>query len=181
MNVRTLCLAILNMHSATGYEIKKLCIDGSFQHFVEVSFGSIYPALAKLETDGLVSCHTEAQDGKPDRKIYTISDRGRSQFVKLINVLPNPDKFKSEFLLLSLNADLASRELLEQAISAKISQCEAELEMMNEVLDGCDHLAKVWTANYGRATLEAKMEYLKKNRGQLLDLACDSATSQAAE
>ena len=157
MSVRTLCLAILNIQDATGYEIKKHCIDGRFQHFVETSFGSIYPALAKLENEGLVTCHTQAQDGKPDRKIYSITDEGRIEFIKAINVMPQPDKFKSEFLLLSINAEIASRELLETAIDAQFFQYQGELEMIESVLEEVDQPALLWTANYGKATLEAKI------------------------
>ncbi len=181
MNVRTLCLAILNIQDATGYEIKKLSIEGAFQHFVEVSFGSIYPALSKLEQEGLVSCQTEEQDGKPDRKIYSITPEGKSEFVKLINVLPKADKFKSEFLLLSINADIASRSLLETAINAQLSQHEGEMEMMMNLLEECDQPALVWTANYGRAVVEAKIKYLKANKDQLLILAHNTQAAQAAE
>jgi len=181
MNVRTLCLAILNLQDATGYEIKKLCIEGRFQHFVETSFGSIYPALSKLEKDGSVTCQTQAQDGKPDRKIYSITDAGRIEFIKLINVMPKPDNFKSEFLLLSINAEIASRELLEAAIDAQFFQYQGELEMIESVLEECDQPALLWTAKYGKATLEAKINYLKNNKDQLLAMAGVSLTAQAAE
>lgn len=181
MNVRTLCLAILNIQDATGYEIKKLTTDGTFQHFVEVSFGSIYPALSKLELEGLVSCKTETQDGKPDRKVYSITNAGKSEFVKLINVLPKSDKFKSEFLLLSINADIAGRELLDEAICAQISRFEDEMEMMTNLLEGCDHPALIWTANYGKTIVSAKLAYLRDNKNQLLKLAQYSNSAQAAE
>ena len=181
MNVKTLCLAILNIQDATGYEIKKLSIEGEFQHFVEVSFGSIYPALSKLEHDVFVSCHIETQDGKPNRKIYSITAEGRAEFVNLINVLPKPDKFKSEFLLLSLNADIASRDLLEKAIDAQLLQYGGEMKMMDDLLADCDQPALTWTANYGRSVIEAKIKYLKENKDQLLELAPDYNVVKAAE
>ena len=56
MDVRTLCLGILSLGDATGYEIKKLVAEGSFSFFSEASYGSIYPALTKLTDEGLVSC-----------------------------------------------------------------------------------------------------------------------------
>ena len=55
MSVRTLCLAILNFGDATGYEIRKLSTEGKFRYFIEASFGSIYPTLARLEAEGLVT------------------------------------------------------------------------------------------------------------------------------
>ncbi|MCP4183271.1 MAG: PadR family transcriptional regulator [Hyphomicrobiales bacterium] len=181
MNVRTLCLAILNIQDATGYEIKKLSTDGEFQHFVEVSYGSIYPALSKLEKDGMVSSHIATQDGKPNRKIYAITPEGRSELVNLINVLPKPDKFKSEFLLLSLNADIANRALLEQAINGQLAQYTKEMEMLDNLLGDCDQPAMVWAANYGRTVIETKIKYLSDNKDQLLELAPKHPTARAAE
>lgn len=181
MNVRTLCLAILNIQDATGYEIKKLSTEGEFQHFVEVSFGSIYPALSKLEQDGMVSSHIATQDGKPNRKIYSITTQGKSEFINLINVLPKPDKFKSEFLLLSLNADIASHALLEQAINCQLVQYANEMGMIDNLLTDCDQPALIWTANYGRAVIETKIKYLTDKKDQLLAIAPKHQIAKAAE
>lgn len=181
MNVRTLCLAILNFRDATGYEIKNLSQEGPFHHFVEISFGSVYPALAKLEKDGLVTCQAEAQDGKPDRKVYSITDIGRAEFVKSINVIPNADKYKSEFLLLAVNADMADRSILDAAIQSQLAQYSVEHEMMVEVLEDCEQPALIWTANFGKAMMEAKIKYLQENKDQLLALAQPIATAHAAE
>jgi len=181
MNVRTLCLAILNIQDATGYEIKKLSAEGEFQHFVEVSYGSIYPALSKLEQDGMVSSHIATQDGKPNRKIYSITPQGRSEFIKLINVLPKPDKYESEFLLLSLNADIASRALLEQAINSQLTQFRKEMEMIDNLLADCDQPTLNWTANYGRVVIESKIKYLMDNKDQLLALTPKHQSASAAE
>ena len=52
MNIRTLCLGILSRGDATGYEIKKMAEEGLFSHFVEASFGSIYPALTRMTDEG---------------------------------------------------------------------------------------------------------------------------------
>ena len=71
MDVRTICLGILTRGDATGYEIKNLFEDDGYQHFVEASFGSIYPALNRLTEEGLVSVRAEAQEKRPDRKVYS--------------------------------------------------------------------------------------------------------------
>src|ERR1043166_3201232 len=78
MDVRTICLGILTRGDATGYEIKKLFEDDDYQHFVEASFGSIYPALSRLTEEGLVSVREEAQEKRPDRKVYSITPAGRA-------------------------------------------------------------------------------------------------------
>ena len=61
MNVRTLCLGILSTEEASGYEIKKDIEEGLFSHFIEASFGSIYPALTQLTAEGLLTVRAEEQ------------------------------------------------------------------------------------------------------------------------
>lgn len=81
MSVRSLCLAILSFGDATGYEIRKESTEGRFSYFDDASFGSIYPALARLEAEGLVTVREEPQAGKPARKVYSITEAGRKVFI----------------------------------------------------------------------------------------------------
>ena len=91
MNVRTICLAILFEGEATGYEIRKLSVEGDFSYFIDASFGSIYPALAKLEAENLVSSHVEQQEGKPSKKIYAITEAGRRALS--LTICPEKDHY----------------------------------------------------------------------------------------
>ena len=68
MNVRTLCLGVLSAGEASGYQIKKEIEEGLFSHFIDASYGSIYPALTQLAGEGLVTVRAEEQSGKPDKK-----------------------------------------------------------------------------------------------------------------
>lgn len=43
MNVCTLCLAILQAGDATGYEIKKLSVEGDYSYFVDTRSRSTIP------------------------------------------------------------------------------------------------------------------------------------------
>ena len=79
MDVKTLCLGLLSINEACGYDLKKE-FGAIFKHFYPAGYGSIYPALADLEKRGLVNCREIPQDGKPDRKIYRITDEGRKYF-----------------------------------------------------------------------------------------------------
>ncbi|NJM31023.1 MAG: PadR family transcriptional regulator [Rhizobiales bacterium] len=105
MNVRTLCLGILSMGEASGYEIKKEIEEGLFSHFIEASFGSIYPALTQLASDGLLTVRAEEQTGKPDKKVYAITENGRQHLIRSLQVTPARDKYKSEFLFEMLFAE----------------------------------------------------------------------------
>ena len=106
MNVRTLCLGILSLQEASGYEIKKDVEDGLFCHFIDASFGSIYPALTQLAGEGFVTVREQEQTGKPDKKVYSITEAGRNALAKAISVVPAKDKYRSEFLFQMLLQDL---------------------------------------------------------------------------
>jgi hypothetical protein len=77
MNVRTLCLGILAQQDASGYEIKKAVEEGLFAHFIDASYGSIYPALTQMLGDGHVSVREDNQPGKPPKKVYSITQTGK--------------------------------------------------------------------------------------------------------
>ena len=183
MNVRTLCLAILNFGDATGYEIKKMSSEGRFSYFVDVSYGSIYPTLAKMEIDGLVTCRFVAQDGKPDRKVYSITARGHRDFAYALAQPPQRDKFKSEFLLMAMCAEISGRENLALAIAARKDDIHAELATIHEALDNCSHPGIHLVARYGKAIKQASLEFLTDNEDELLALAegGQALVKQAAE
>jgi len=170
MNVRSLCLAILNMSDATGYEIRKLSTEAEYSFFVDASFGSIYPALNKLETDKMVTCRLEAQVGKPARKVYSITELGRHEFRDALKISPQKDLFKSEFLLLAMNANFVDRETLQIAIDQRFVFLKEELALITNAGSNCEHDGMRWIARYGRSVHEASLKFLEENQQELLDM-----------
>ncbi|MEM1317188.1 MAG: PadR family transcriptional regulator [Pseudomonadota bacterium] len=171
MNVRTLCLAVLNCGDATGYEIRKLVSEGHFSHFVDASFGSIYPTLKALHEDGLVTQREERQDGKPDRKVYSISDAGRQAFLQNLRQPAQKDIFKSGFLLLAMCAELMDPEDIRTAIDRQIAHIESELTMIDSEVREVDMAGADWVGDYGRICLTAGLQYIRAKRGELEALA----------
>ena len=62
----------------SGYDMRRM-IPESIGHFWSESYGQIYPALKRLAADGLVEKRTEAQVGRPERHVYTLTDAGRER------------------------------------------------------------------------------------------------------
>lgn len=171
MNTQTLILAILNFEDASGYEIKKHSTEGMFSYFVDISYGSIYPTLSRLEADGLVTCRSEAQSGKPDKKVYSITDAGRTSFLETLQVPHQKDKFKSEFLLVAMCAAITPPTVIQQAVDSHIDEVEAIKNHINELKQECDDAASNWIAAYGEHVMNAKLEFLKNNRNGLVEMA----------
>ncbi len=165
MNVRTLCLGILSIEDATGYEIKKMVEDGMFNHFIEASYGSIYPALTKMTEDGLLLCRAESQSGRPDKKVYSITEAGRGELVRAMSVQPRDDKFKSEFLFMMLLSDLLPGNHLKDVYERRLEDVREEYELIRQMASECDDPGTKFVTGYGLAVFEAKIKYLKENMG----------------
>ena len=69
-------LVSLAERPGTGYEIGRQ-FQRSIGYFWSATHQQIYRTLKKLDADGLVTYHDVSQDGRPDKKVYTISEAGR--------------------------------------------------------------------------------------------------------
>lgn len=183
MSVRTLCLAILSFGDATGYEIRKLSTEGRYSYFVDASFGSIYPALARLEADGLVTVREEAQSGKPSRKIYSITEAGRAAFIDALSETPGPDTFRSPFLLVAMCADLVGADTIRAAIEHRLQNLRDELAKLDGIAQECAHEPTNFILDYGRHCIRQDIAFLTENRARIetLDPGSAPALPAAAE
>lgn len=75
-------LGILRDGAQYGYKLKRL-IEGMTGYFGRVSYGSLYPALAKLRKAGYVAATKESGRG-PARIIYDLTPGGRKAFDDLM-------------------------------------------------------------------------------------------------
>ena len=97
MDAKSMLLGFLMRGSMTGYELKKL-FSLSFSFFSGLSYGSIYPALKKMEQEGLITMRLEVQEGAPNRKVYTITDEGKTSFLEALKAPYTHERGKHPFL-----------------------------------------------------------------------------------
>jgi DNA-binding PadR family transcriptional regulator len=76
MSLKYIVLGFLSYGPHTGYDLKKH-IDNSTRFFWHAKLSQIYPTLRELAERGLVEADTVPQEGKPDKKIYSITETGR--------------------------------------------------------------------------------------------------------
>lgn len=163
MDVRTLCLSVLTMGDASGYEIKKR-LEDHFRYFYDASFGSIYPALNRMQKDGFVTCTHEAQNGRPDKKVYRLTPGGRLELMRQLRQAPAEDRLRSEFLVQMMFADLLPVSDVAASVDQRLASCRNDLADL-EKLD-CPDLSpgKRFVIGYGKAILTAAMRYMEENR-----------------
>lgn len=171
MNVSTLCLAVLSTGDAAGYDIRKHVTEGVYSHFLDASFGSIYPALSRMETDQLVTSRTETTAGKPARKVYSITEEGRDAFLEALHRPIRKDVYRSEFLLLAMFAAHLQPAHVRAAIDAQLAFLRSEIETIDETAASIESPAAHWVADCGRVCIQHNIDYIEARRGELEALA----------
>ncbi|BCZ48684.1 PadR family transcriptional regulator [Clostridium gelidum] len=83
--VKAIILYYLSVKATHGYEIQKYIQTTGFEIWAKVKSGSIYYALSKMEKNGEVELVKEEANGSRVRRIYKITDKGRSELEKVIN------------------------------------------------------------------------------------------------
>ena len=171
MDVKTVCLGMLTDGPASGYDLKKQ-FESSFSHFFAAGYGSIYPALSSLAEKGLVSCEEIQQDGKPDRKVYAITDEGNEHLRNALRKTQTCHKVRSEFLATLCFAHLMRPEDVEAVLEHRLADIASFQELFREFENGC---MSEWPAGarfvlgMGKTVANAMETYIKENRHTLTE------------
>lgn len=163
MDIRTLCLGVLTMGDATGYEIKKIFED-RLDLIFHASYGSIYPALNKLTDEELVSCQQLVQEKRPDKKIYSITAKGRYTFLEEIMKKPAADRFRSEYLATIMFSHLLPAGTIAELIDQRIAEKTQKITEMAADCPDAPASAEQFMCGYGRAVYQAEIDYLNEYR-----------------
>lgn len=169
LDVQTLCLGILTQGDHSGYEIKKH-FEEFFAYFYGAGYGSIYPALARLTEAGLVNCREVSQAGKPDKKVYSITDAGQRQFVQTLASAEPNHTVRSEFLVQMCFAHLLPRERLSEILEERTRRFEHMMTLAEcNKGEDCEHdLNTELTVGYARAVIGAAITFLKSEAPKIL-------------
>ena len=93
-------LGFLNYQSMSGYDLTK-AFSSSVQFFLNAQSSQIYLVLDKLEKQDFVTHELVIQTDKPSKKLYSITDAGRTEFIRWLSS-PGESisaEFKSAFLM----------------------------------------------------------------------------------
>ncbi len=89
-------LVSLAEKSASGYDLARR-FDLSIGHFWNASHQQIYKVLARMESDKWVDSNLVQQVGRPDKKLYSITDQGRVELRRWTAEPTPPEALRSEF------------------------------------------------------------------------------------
>ena len=171
-------LGLLTIEPMSGYDLG-LTIRESVGHFWNESYGQIYPNLKKLANDGFVSCKTERQKSKPDRRIYSITNKGRQRLMEWLAVPPQPEIPRNEMLLKLFFGEQVPTQVLIGYVRRMAEDRRALLELLERVereeIDKNRRYpgAPYWrmAAHYGQMEMRAHLRWAKETLAELNKIA----------
>ncbi|WP_138501778.1 PadR family transcriptional regulator [Nostoc sp. PA-18-2419] len=104
-------LAALVDAPCSGYDLAKR-FDGSVGFFWSASHQQIYRELSKLEDQGWVGCETILQAGRPDKKLYRVTDLGEQQLKEWIAQPCQPTPTKDDLLVKIFAGHVATNQTI---------------------------------------------------------------------
>jgi len=172
MDTKTLCLGVLTLGDASGYDVRKQLMD-TFSNFMEVAPSGIYPALRALEVDGHVSFERVVQDDRPNKKIYAITESGRQAFVEGLAASSGRHKVRSEMLALMFFAEHVPTDHLVNVLRERFEQLEAwniaTRDWMGSEAGEAGTAGQKFISRYALAVMKAEIEFLTSELPTLKD------------
>jgi len=144
MSLEFAILGFLNYLPLSGYDLKKR-FDKSIRHFWPADQSQIYQSLARLTERGLVEVEEIAQTGRPNRKVYHITEAGRAALrAWLAGPLPPQETRHAPLIQVFFGAQLADAELLAlfeelaRAARERLAHLEQSRAMVDEYAAALD-------------------------------------------
>ncbi len=169
MSLRYGILGLLSEWDASGYDIKKE-FDDLMSIFWHSHLSQIYPELTKLEKEGLISSQHVAQDGKPDKKIYSITENGRKELLTWLFEGPESPKVKDPFLMQTFFMDNVPIEEVLLKLRLYKKERTQRLDKMKEIIHERLHSIKernimkariIMSSAVLRRGIEQEVQYIK--------------------
>ncbi|MFV8783393.1 PadR family transcriptional regulator [Microbulbifer sp. SA54] len=98
MSLRFAVLTLLDIEPGSGYDLKRR-FTRSVTHFWSASHQQMYRELHRLHEEGLLDCIEQAQAGRPDKKVYSLTDAGRRALKGWAEQPAAPQKIRDPLLL----------------------------------------------------------------------------------
>ena len=134
-------LGLLIDRSMSGYDLKTF-FNNSINFFWSAKLSQIYRELGKLEEQGYITHKIEKQEGRPDKKVYSITEEGKIAFTQWLKEFPkeiSPGS-RNEFLVrIFFSSKLPDEELIFQ-LKRYIKDKEEELKIYKTIEEQLDKI-----------------------------------------
>lgn len=139
-----LVLGVVRMHGrAHGYQVRRELLSWSADTWANVRQGSIYNALRRLATDGLLAAdETEPGEAGPERTVYRLTPDGQTELDTMLRrTLLEPDSGIALSATIPLFPFLRRGELIELLRHRRVAR-NANLRTTDHLTDSNDTMGK---------------------------------------
>ncbi len=164
MSLKHALLGLLTYQPMTGYELKQF-FDSTVKHFWNAELSQIYPTLKALEEQQFVDKEIAVQENRPNRKIYRITEEGRSEFQRWAREPTPASDLRDAFMIkVFFGTELSAEDMLvllrRQMEEHQKALAYDETVMRERIRHGCSepHFSKKHGL-YWTLTLEMSMSY----------------------
>jgi DNA-binding PadR family transcriptional regulator len=97
--MRHAVLALLADEPAHGYEIKRALEERFGAIVAPINAGQVYTTLQRLQRDELVTDDAVAQSGRPDKRVYRLTEAGRRALEEWVGTASGPTRLRDDFFM----------------------------------------------------------------------------------
>ena len=164
-------LGFLMRRKATGYDLKQYMAE-STSYFFDASYGSIYPALKRLEEKKFL-CSEEQVTGGKFKKLYSVTGEGRKHFLEWLKQTVHFSKTRLDHLVPfffydCLDAETAGRNLTQfiEEASSGLGELRAQQRELDSSCPECRHTYHYSVLVYGIRYYEMLIGWCMELAGQ---------------
>lgn len=133
MSIKYAILGFLSWTPMTGYDLKKR-FEESNTFYWSGNNNQIYKALVELHQEGLVTKEVQHQESLPSRKIYTVTESGRTELHQWLITPPELPQRRHPFLVQLAWADLLTSAELDTVLAQYEEEVHTKWLMVQEQL-----------------------------------------------
>ncbi|RSM60051.1 PadR family transcriptional regulator [Kibdelosporangium aridum] len=134
MALRHALLAALLDRELSGYQLSKL-FDLGASSFWHASSQQLYAELGKLEADGLLTGHEVVQQGRPNKRVFALTDAGRDELSRFTGAPTKPTSIRDDLMVKAYAEQAADAETLIKQLADRAAQSRAKAEFLGSQLE----------------------------------------------
>lgn len=143
-------LSALGRKSYSGYELGKY-----LDNVWPAKHSQIYPLLTKMEEKGFLVHEIVEQVGRPNKKIFSITEKGKQALKKWIAKSPSDPIHRDEFLIKIYSASLLGEENSIKLVHERIAKLDESIASLSGKITEIEQMEELETTSkeFGRYLL----------------------------
>lgn len=134
MALRDAILAALLEGEASGYDLAKE-FDASVANFWTATAQQLYRELEKMADQGLVAARVVAQERRPNKRLFSLTDAGRAELYEYTTRQPKPTAVRDELLVQVQSIEAGDANAVRKAIEIRQNTAETKLKRYERLRD----------------------------------------------